>query len=95
MRSHSDLSKTPVTPLATLIGMPAESLGPPGLGSFHDVTLDGYFVCWPDADRQVSIVVYAVAAIPTDRSTPVGASQRDIKDELLRLMKTATVEKVR
>ena len=82
-------------PLAMLVGMPTKSSWPPGIRSFHDVTLDGYFVCWPDATRRVSIVVYAVAAIPADPSATDREARRAIKDELLRLMKTATVEAVR
>lgn len=95
MRSHSDLSESADGPLAMLVGMPAKSSWPPGTRSFQDVTLDGYFVCWPDAARRVSIVVYAVAAIPADRPATDRSSRPDIKDELLGLMKTATVEAVR
>jgi hypothetical protein len=92
MRSHSDLSESADSPLAMLVGMPARSSWPPGLRSFHEVTLDGYFACWPDATRGVSIVVYAVAAMPTDSSAQNPGSRRDIRDELLSLMKTAGVE---
>jgi len=95
MRSHSDLSEKPNGPLATLIGMPPKSSWPPGIRSFHDVTLDGYFVCWPDATRRVSIVVYAVAASSPDQAATVNASRRDIRGELLSLMETATLETVR
>jgi hypothetical protein len=62
MRSHSDLSAHPRGPLATLIGMPPKSLWPPGIDSFRDVSLNGYFVCWVDLQRKVSIAVYAVVA---------------------------------
>ena len=92
MRSHSDLSESAVGPLATLVGMPPRSTWPPGIRSFHDVTLDGYFVCWPDAARRVSIVVYAVAVLSPDQAASTGASRRDIRGELLNLMKTATLE---
>jgi len=95
MRSHSDLSEKPDGPLATLIGMPPKSSWPSGIRSFHNVTLDGYFVCWPDATRRVSIVVYAVAALSPDQAASVNASRRDIRGELLNLMKTATLETVR
>ena len=95
MRSHSDLSEKADSPLAMLVGMPTKSSWPPGIRSFHDVTLDGYFVCWPDVTRRVSIVVYAVAAIPDDQSVRDSGSHGDIRDELLGLMKTATVEAVR
>jgi hypothetical protein len=91
MRSHSDLSESADTPLAMLVGMPAKSSWPPAAGPFHDVTLDGYFVCWSDVTRRVSLVVYAVAAIRTDQSVPGVRPRHDISDELLGLMKTATV----
>ncbi len=95
MRSHSDISAKPDGPLATLIGMPARSSWPPGIESFQDVTLDGYFVCWPDAKRGVSIVVYGVAAIADDRLPPGRERRRDIRSEVLSLMKTARLEAVR
>ena len=93
MRSHSDLSERSDTPLAMLVGMPAKSSWPATITSFHDLMLDGYFVCWSDAARHVSIVVYAVAAVRTDASTGIGSSP-DIRDELLGFMKTATVRPV-
>jgi len=90
MHSHSDLSESANSPLAMLVGMPAKSSWPSAIHSFHDVTLDGYFVCWSDAARRVSIVVYGVAAIPTDASA--GASPHHaISEEVLSLMRTATV----
>ena len=93
MRSHSDLSAHPAGPLATLIGMPSKSLWPPGLDSFHEVSLDGYFACWVDSLRQVSIVVYAVAANYQTQTEEHHNSIR-INDELLGLMKTATLKTV-
>jgi len=95
MRSHSDLSERADSPLARLVGMPPKSSWPPGIRSFHNVTLDGYFVCWPDATRRVSIVVYAVAAFSPDQAASANASRRNIRGELLSLMKTATLETVR
>lgn len=97
MRSHSDLSEKADSPLATLVGMPPKSSWPPGIRPFHDVTLDGYFVCWPNATRRVSIVVYAdaVAAFSPDQAASANASRRDISAELLTLMKTVTLETVR
>jgi len=95
MRSHSDLSEKADGPLATLVGMPPKSSWPPGIRSFHDVTLDGYFVCWPDAAQRVSVVVYAVAALSPDHAASASASRRDIRGELLSLLKTATLETVR
>lgn len=95
MRSHSDLNESADSPLAMLVGMPPKSSWPPGIRSFHQVTLDGYFACWPDATRHVSIVVYAVAVIPTDKSATDADSRHDISDELLGLMKTAAVRSSR
>lgn len=95
MRSHSDLSEKADRPLATLIGMPPKSSWPAGIRSFHDLTLDGYFVCWPDATQRVSIVVYAVAALSPDQAARASASRRDIRGELLSMMKTATLAAVR
>jgi hypothetical protein len=92
MHSHSDLSARPMGPLATLIGMPAKASWPVGVDSFHDVTLDGYFACWVDAKRKVSIVVYAVAA-----SYAGQGAEHDrglINDELLSLMKSVGLEAV-
>ena len=93
MRSHSDLSAHPAGPLATLIGMPSKSLWPPGVNSFHDVILDGYFACWLDSQRKVSIVVYAVAANYETQTEKRHNSVR-ISDELLGLMKSAKLETV-
>ena len=95
MRTHSDLSENADGPLATLVGMPPKSSWPPGIRSFHNLTLDGYLVCWPDATQRVSIVVYAVAAFSPDQPASANASRRDIRGELLSLMKTATLETVR
>jgi len=92
IRSHSDFSKMPATQLASLIGMPDSA---PGIEPFHEVMLDGYFACWSDADRGVSIVVYAVGVMQTDRSSQDGGARRNVNDELLALMRTATVEVVR
>ncbi len=92
MRSHSDLSEKANGPLATLVGMTPRSMWPPGIRSFHDVTLDGYFACWSDSTRRVSVVVYAVAVLSPDQAASASASRRDIRGELLNLMKTATLE---
>jgi hypothetical protein len=64
-----------------------------GVEQFHDVRLSGYFACWVDSQRNVSIVVYAVAV---DYLTP-GQEHRNsakIDDELLELMKSAKLEAV-
>ncbi|HEV7357875.1 MAG TPA: hypothetical protein VGN99_07750 [Steroidobacteraceae bacterium] len=93
MRSHSDLSAQPTGPLATLIGMPPKSSWPSGIDSFHDVSLDGYFACWIDSQRKVSVVVYAVAANYAAQ-TKEHRNPSLINDELLRLMKSARLEAV-
>ena len=93
MRSHSDLSAHPTGPLATLIGMPPKSSWPPGVDSFHEVSLDGYFACWVDSQRKVSVVVYAVAANYAAQTTQYRNSSL-INDELLRLMESAKLETV-
>ena len=89
MRSHSDLSEEADTPLAMLVGMPPKSSWAPDVRPFHDVTLDGYFVCWPDPAQRVSAVVYAVAVLSPNQAASAGISRRDIRDELLRMMKSA------
>jgi hypothetical protein len=89
MRSHSDLSERADTPLAMLVGMPPKSSWTPDVRPFHDLTLDGYFVCWPDPAQRVSVVVYAVAVLSPDQAASAGMSRRDVRDELLRMMKTA------
>jgi hypothetical protein len=93
MKSHSDLSAEPKGPLSTLIGMPPKSTWPQGIGSFHDVTLDGYMACWFEPHRKVSIVVYAVAASYPGQT---GNEKDDgvINGELLEMMKSATLEGV-
>ena len=93
MRSHSDLSARPSGPLATLLGMPPQSLWPSGVDSFHDVSLDGYFACWVDSQRKVSVVVYAVAANYAVQSVEHRNSVQ-INDEVLGLMKSAKLEAV-
>jgi hypothetical protein len=93
MRSHSDLSAHPTGALATLIGMPPKSSWPSGVDSFHDVSLDGYFACWVDSQRKISVVVYAVAANYAAQ-TQEQRNARLMSDELLRLMKSAKLESV-
>jgi hypothetical protein len=93
MQSHSDLSEHPSGPLATMIGMPAKSLWPSGVESFHDVSLNGYFACWVDSQRKVSVVVYAVAADYLTQDQ-IHRNSAKIDDELLELMKTAKLEAV-
>ena len=94
MRSHSDLSESPTGPLANLIGMPPRTLWPAGVGSFHDITLEGYFVCWPEPEHHVSIVIYAVSAsyaVPSSTAQP-GSQIANV--ELLELMKSAKLVSV-
>jgi hypothetical protein len=92
MQSHSDLSDHPRGPLATLLGMPPKSTWPKGIEAFHDVILDGYFVCWSDPKRNISVVIYSVAAVFGEPSDVRGDNRRIIKDELLNLMKSARIE---
>jgi hypothetical protein len=94
MRSHSDLSAHPTGPLATLIGMPPKATWPAGLNSFHDVTLEGYFVCWVEPAHHVSIVIYAVSASYAGRSPIAGHGSTLINDELLNLMRSARIASV-
>jgi len=93
MKSHSDLSADPKSPLSTLIGMPPNSTWPRGIVSFHDVTLEGYMACWFEPRRRVSIVVYAVAA-----SYPGQTRNEEnggvIDGELLEMMRSAKLEGV-
>jgi hypothetical protein len=93
MRSHSDLSDHPTSPLATLIGMPPKTSWPRGVDSFHDVILEGYFVCWPEPQHRVSVVIYAVSA---SYAGPPPTAQHDnsklVNDELLSVMKSAKLE---
>jgi hypothetical protein len=93
MQSHSDLSANASGPLPTLIGMPPKSSWPSGVDSYHDVRLDGYFACWVDPQRKVSVVVYGVAAM---YGPPiVGKTNPElINDEILNLMKTAKLQAV-
>jgi hypothetical protein len=94
MQSHSDLSDHPHGPLATLLGMPPQSTWPTGTRAFHDVTLDGYFVCWSDPERNVTIVIYAVAAVFEEPLGAIGGNHPNIKNELLNLMKSARIKPV-
>jgi hypothetical protein len=89
MQSHSDLSDHPNGPLATLLGMPPKSIWPVGIAAFHDVTLDGYFVCWSDPKRSISIVIYTVAAVFGAQSPIIADNRSIIKDELLNLLRSA------
>jgi hypothetical protein len=91
--AQRDLSAHPTDPLATLIGMPPKSLWPPGIDSFHEVSLDGYFACWIDAQRKVSVVIYAVTADYAEQ-TEEHRNHSLITEELLRLMKSAKLEAV-
>jgi hypothetical protein len=93
MQSHSDLSAIASGPLPTLIGMPPKSSWPSGVASYHDVSLDGYFACWVDPQRKVSVVVYGVAANYT-RKLGGKTNPGLINDEILNLMKTAKLQAV-
>ena len=95
MQSHSDLSDHPHGPLATLLGMPPKSTWPKGIQAFHSVTLDGYFVCWSDPKRNISVVIYAVAAVFGKPPGVIVDNRSTIKDELLNLMKSAKIEPVK
>ncbi len=95
MRSHSDLSDHPEGALATLVGMPPKASWPAGTRSFHDLTLDGYFVCWSDSTHNVSVVIYAVAAIPAGQSARERDETRRIQDELLSMMRAVKLDSVR
>jgi hypothetical protein len=57
------------------------------------VSLDGYFACWVDSQRKVSVVVYAVAANYAAQTEEHRNSVR-INDEMLGLMKSAKLETV-
>ena len=94
MKSHSDLSAHASGPLATLIGMPPRASWPLGIESFHEVSLDGYFVCWVDTQRKVAIVIYAVAAGHGDEAEQNTPARDSIKAELLGLMKSAKLQAV-
>jgi hypothetical protein len=94
MQSHSDLSDRPRGPLATLLGMPPKSTWPNGVQAFHDVTLDGYFVCWSDPKLRISVVIYAVAADVETPSGVISDNRRIIKNDLLNLIKSARIEPV-
>lgn len=94
MRSHSDLSARPAGPLATMIGMPPTSSWPAGVESFHNVILEGYFVCWPEPRHHVSIVIYAVSASYAGQAPAVQKSGKIINDELLSLMRSAKLASV-
>ena len=94
MRSHSDLSEYPTGPLATLIGMPPKTSWPAGVGPFHEVTLEGYFVCWPEPVHHVSIVIYAVSASYAGPSPTAQPGTQITNVELLDLMKSAKLVSV-
>lgn len=94
MRSHSDLSDHPEGALATMVGMPPRASWPAGTSSFHDLTLDGYFVCWSDTTRDVSVVIYAVGAIPATQSARQLDATSRLHDELLSMMRGVTLESV-
>jgi len=93
MQSHSDLSADASGPLPTLIGMPPKSSWPSGVASYHDVSLDGYFACWVDPQRKISVVVYGVAATYTPKLTGT-TNPGLINDEILNLMKSAKLQAV-
>ena len=94
MHSHSDLSDHPSGALATLVGMPPESSWPAGVKSFHDVQLDGYFVCWVDSTKKVSVVIYAVAAGYAGQPETAPSDRSRVNAELLSLMRSARLRGV-
>jgi hypothetical protein len=94
MRSHSDISDHPEGALATLVGMPPKASWPAGTLSFNDLTLDGYFVCWSDSTRNVSVVIYVVAAMPATQSAREASETGRLQNELLSMMRGVKLEPV-
>jgi hypothetical protein len=71
--------------------MPPKSSWPSGVAPYHDVSLEGYFACWVDLQRNVSVVVYGVAA--TYNGKLAGRTNPEpINDEILNLMKSAKLQ---
>ena len=95
MQSHSDLSDHARGPLAKLLGMPPKSTWPNGIQAFHNVILDGYFVCWSDPKLHISVVIYAVAAVFEKPLGVIDDNRRTIKNDLLNFMKSARIEPVK
>jgi hypothetical protein len=73
--------------------MPPKSSWPSGVTSYHDVSLDGYFACWVDTQRKVSVVVYGVAATYPGKLSGKN-NPESINDEILNLMKSAKLQPV-
>lgn len=94
-RSHSDLSDHPEGALATMVGMPPRASWPAGTRSFHDLTLDGHFVCWSEPTRNVSVVIYAVAAMPAAQSAREHDETSRLQDELLSMMRGVKLDYAR
>jgi hypothetical protein len=94
MRSHSDLSDHPEGALATLIGMPSKASWPADIRPFHELILDGYFVCWSDSTRSASVVIYAVGATPATQTAREHHGTSRLQDELLSMMRGVKLESV-
>jgi hypothetical protein len=61
MQTHSDLSSGS-TPLATGIGMPPVAKWQKELSPFHEITLHCEFAFWYDAQRGITVFVYAASS---------------------------------
>jgi len=57
MKSHSDLASTDKG-IAALLGRPKASYWTPHLGSYHDVTLKGWYAPWYAPETQTLFVAY-------------------------------------
>lgn len=70
MKSHSDVSVLgpQSTPLARALGMPNLNVGRVRVGSFHPLTLRGFYAFWYDAKRKTTFVVYGVSSAFTDKN---------------------------
>ena len=66
---------------------------PSGAASYHDVSVDGYFACWVDPQRKVSVVVYGVTATYNRKPSEI-TNPELINDEILNLMKSAKLQPV-
>jgi hypothetical protein len=93
-RSHSDLSANATSELAQIIGMPDQSAWPAGVSPFHDVILEGYLAWKVQPKENVTVVIYAVAARYAAQSLALGGTPALSRDELLAMMRSASLRTV-
>jgi hypothetical protein len=85
--THSDLTSAR-TPLEKHMGMPPATSWKNKLAPFHELQLRGYYTCWYESRRDLTVVVYAAAAGFEDESGKRRDNFPGLDAQFLQLMRS-------